>query len=125
MVVGYNLFKDVMLVKFPSPYGVIFILIYGKNVIIMVPKGGFPSPYGVSFILIQSELFIKTGIHVSVSLRSYIHSYLLEVKTNNGEHFDVSVSLWSIIHSYANLNCVASNIKSFRLLMEYHSFLFL
>ena len=37
--------------KFPSPYGVSFILII-REVIYMIKFKKFPSPYGVSFILI-------------------------------------------------------------------------
>ena len=37
----------------------------------------FPSPYGVIFILtVLRLLVIEKGLRVSVSLRSYIHSYL-------------------------------------------------
>ena len=32
LTVGYNLFKDILLVKFPSPYGVIFILTYYEEI---------------------------------------------------------------------------------------------
>ena len=49
-----------MNLKFPSPYGVSFILIeLGKEVYYNFNYGEFPSPYGVSFILI--EKFSNTG----------------------------------------------------------------
>ena len=62
----------------------------------------FPSPYGVSFILIlkknRSDEDVKFK-KISVSLRSIIHSYgiLGEIK---GVELEISVSLRSIIHSY-------------------------
>ena len=64
----------------------------------------FPSPYGVSFILIGRRiriLLLKKGT-VSVSLRSIIHSYY--------------IGGW--------LDTADTNV-SFRLLTEYHSFLFI
>ena len=72
---------------------------------ITVSQGEFPSPYGVSFIL---TALITPPKHVAESKR-------------------VSVSLWSIIHSYINKDSTVaySIMKSFRLLMEYHSFLLL
>ena len=63
----------------------------------------FPSPYGVSFILINDafkEAMLKAGFNVSVSLRSIIHSYRI------------------------NFNKIEELVFSFRLLTEYHSFLF-
>ena len=62
----------------------------------------FPSPYGVSFILIY-----------------YFTNFLYLV------FIKVSVSLWSIIHSYQYiLLFLFSFYYRFRLLMEYHSFLY-
>ena len=69
-------------VKFPSPYGVSFILIY----VILVRYTNtyqaikFPSPYGVSFILIYKDKKEDATViaSVSVSLRSIIHSYSIE-----------------------------------------------
>ena len=64
-------------IKFPSPYGVSFILIrliiFLKCLVLQ-----FPSPYGVSFILIklQGRIISVADKGVSVSLRSIIHSYL-------------------------------------------------
>ena len=44
------------LLKFPSPYGVSFILmLFAIPVIIIVAITAFPSPYGVSFILIKEK----------------------------------------------------------------------
>ena len=96
--------KIVLVDKFPSPYGVSFILIYvlnncnsykdievsvslwsiihsyfksdGKQCNLFIKW--FPSPYGVSFILI----------------------YVLN-NCNSYKDIEVSVSLWSIIHSYS------------------------
>ena len=40
--------------KFPSPYGIIFILIFmAKKLTAGNLLGAFPSPYGVSFILMN------------------------------------------------------------------------
>ena len=62
--------------KFPSPYGVSFILIFGLLNDIMNRLNEFPSPYEVSFILIKTSVEnIKPLLKVSVSLRSIIHSY--------------------------------------------------
>ena len=62
--------------KFPSPYGVSFILIFGLLNDIMNRLNEFPSPYEVSFILIQlNKIYGKDASIVSVSLRSIIHSY--------------------------------------------------
>ena len=83
----------------------------------------FPSPYGVLFILILEIKYIADKTAVSVSLRSIIHSYmkkvfklvkndacfrllteyysfLSEVLMLNNFNRLVSVSLRSIIHSY-------------------------
>ena len=63
--------------EFPSPYGVIFILIksgYSAGSF----DAEFPSPYGVIFILIfklNNVSNTPSNNKVSVSLRSYIHSY--------------------------------------------------
>ena len=113
--------------KFPSPYGVSFILIliitllvagycygfrllteyhsflsvYYDRVIIIYRFLKFPSPYGVSFILI---------FDIPASMQRCFHI--------------VSVSLRSIIHSYLNpFSYVYTVGASFRLLTEYHSFL--
>ena len=62
---------------------------------------------------------------VSVSLRSIIHSYNLNVRlyTENNV-LNVSVSLRSIIHSYDITDNEIEKLESFRLLTEYHSFLY-
>ena len=108
--VSFILIEQILTVRlymqmFPSPYGVSFILmsiLFSKRKSWrMVWK--FPSPYGVLFILIK--LNMKTLQHlkfwVSVSLRSIIHSYILErkIKAKCGLQ-KLSVSLRSIIHSY-------------------------
>ena len=47
--------------KFPSPYGVLFILIFmAKKLTAGNLLGAFPSPYGVSFILsLWSKSFLS------------------------------------------------------------------
>ena len=48
------------LARFPSPYGVSFILIHpGLASYNVVQYKKFPSPYGVSFILINNKLNFK------------------------------------------------------------------
>ena len=47
---------------FPSPYGVLFILMENSDVVLVgISREKFPSPYGVSFILTP-----KSGYMVSV-----------------------------------------------------------
>ena len=89
---------------FPSPYGVSFILIKMYNLNSYTTEDKFPSPYGVSFILIYYRCYrlIKLkAILVSVSLRSIIHSY-----RKRGDKYEKMFYL------------------CFRLLTEYHSFLY-
>ena len=42
---------DTLFFKFPSPYGVSFIIILKKSVYEQIKWAMFPSPYGVIFIL--------------------------------------------------------------------------
>ena len=85
---------------FPSPYGVIFILIF--NII-------EPCYQTTSFrLLTELYSFLSTNLSwaieaqckVSVSLRSYIHSYAVIFIIIAIALFGVSVSLRSYIHSY-------------------------
>ena len=112
--------------EFPSPYGVSFILIdryvyqyyiddsfrllmeYHSFLLTQMKKllenkiVGFPSPYGVSFILIRRKNF------------NYFRKY-----TKFPSPYGVSFILIRRI-----VNVTGSvNIRGFRLLMEYHSFL--
>ena len=78
----------------------------------------FPSPYGVSFILIGR--WCINDIHqytdsVSVSLRSIIHSYIV-VYIFLIKKWWVSVSLRSIIHSYFK-----KNIYRIKIFLEFPS----
>ena len=90
----------------------------------------FPSPYGVSFILIlaiaMDELNAIT-YQVSVSLRSIVHSYSYIKLSLDNSFNSVSVSLRSIVHSYLpdSLSPIIQTFKCFRLLTEYRSFLYL
>ena len=62
-------------------------------------------------------------LRISVSLRSIIHSYFNACKLEYSSCF-ISVSLRSIIHSYLRMvRMFDSTILNFRLLTEYHSFL--
>ena len=89
-------------VKFPSPYGVSFILILKKrkewidDINVSVSLRSIIHSY-IGF----SPLNLPHPPTVSVSLRSIIHSYLrIPEKFTKGTKFQVSVSLRSIIHSY-------------------------
>ena len=114
--------------KFPSPYGVSFILmdILVKNIHSYLNKG-FPSPYGVSFILIdRMRKANETNYQfVSVSLRSIIHSYIMVIYTDNAIYkvfpspYGVSFILMS-----DNIAMFFEETNGFRLLTEYHSFLY-
>ena len=101
LMVGYNLFKDIMLVKFPSPYGVIFILtilflfLFEKKnrifpspyrvIFILTRENGliekqeemFLSPYGVSFILIYDTTIQRNCGRFSFRLLTELYSFLL------------------------------------------------
>ena len=52
MQVNKEVLVQVVVIEFPSPYGVSFILIKPRYIGTSLVYGGFPSPYGVSFILI-------------------------------------------------------------------------
>ena len=92
--------------KFPSPYGVIFILTKCNNQLMPMIIISFCllTEYH-SFLSFRSETQIKeVESSVSVSLRSYIHSYpkiwLYGISTG---YIKVSVSLRIYIHSYWSL----------------------
>ena len=92
-----------MMLKFPSPYGVSFILIiYSFNILNNLENLQFPSPYGVSFILISSIYILNKKV----------------VKFPSP--YGVSFILMNAAPRYQDKR----EIKfSFRLLTEYHSFL--
>ena len=90
----------------------------------------FPSPYGVSFILIErcDTIWIIWRKCVSVSLRSIIHSYYEYINANDDSN-EVSFRLLTEYHSFlwTKQGCFKSERSKhfcFRLLTEYHSFLF-
>ena len=90
----------------------------------------FPSPYGVSFILIFILSFHRTSMFLfCFRLLTEYHSFLFyntcEV-CEPAEGAMVSVSLRSIIHSYSFIIIYYTILflLCFRLLTEYHSFLF-
>ena len=89
----------------------------------------FPSPYGVSFILILNIYVIEwVLLLVSVSLRSIIHSYLGGCTMNKIKSKYVSFRLLTEYHSFlssCNYSIKFFENKSFRLLTEYHSFLYM
>ena len=114
-------------VKFPSPYGVSFILIFIKEDDDMKSINVFPSSYEVSFILIYNNysVYRSSSIKVSVSLWSIIHSYMKEIKKHQIKYIH-SFRLLMEYHSflYNNNELIYLLVAlSFRLLMEYHSFL--
>ena len=114
---------------FPSPYGVLFILMFGNQNFNSMSTQKFPSPYGVLFILISVEMcmfvYLKSE-QVSVSLRSIIHSYDNPIHRFKDANYYVSVSLRSIIHSYSTIMdpLHKATTAGFRLLTEYYSFLY-
>ena len=74
--------NKIQLIEFPSPYGVSFILIHNSILLLLSLLVLFPSPYGVSFILIYYRLSQSCNLWrlwVSVSLRSIIHSYIMDI----------------------------------------------
>ena len=114
---------------FPSPYGVIFILIILALLLILgLYVLGFPSPYGVIFILIFDTFALnkKNNLKVSVSLRSYIHSYviLLQYLYSLLKSFRLLTELYSFLWYMENLEEVLREYSSFRLLTELYSFLY-
>ena len=64
--------------EFPSPYGVLFILIFmAKKLTAGNLLGAFPSPYGVSLILIDKILLdIETNTLPCFRLLTEYHSFL-------------------------------------------------
>ena len=65
--------------KFPSPYGVSFILIFIIFYVLIKINIMFPSPYGVSFILIIQLFSFSKFIHLSsFRLLTEYHSFLLK-----------------------------------------------
>ena len=139
-----------MKIKFPSPYGVSFILIL-RNVFNLIYEAGFR-------LLTEYHSFLYTREFIQPSKFSFrllteYHSFLLTMKSGNVIELKgdiVSVSLRSIIHSYlfqvllmflyllrfrllteyhsfllkGDILTITSNVISFRLLTEYHSFLY-
>ena len=70
------------LIKFPSPYGVSFILILSKNEWLIFSKYvKFPSPYGVSFILILdiTTIVLSNILTSSFRLLTEYHSFLSQI----------------------------------------------
>ena len=116
--------------KFPSPYGVSFILMHFKGGFKMIKfKSGFPSPYRVSFIPICIYWYYQWNYKfLCFRLLTEYHSFLFTKETalmkflmntfpspygvsfiliinfyqdiENDKIIIVSVSLRSIIHSY-------------------------
>ena len=117
--------------EFSSPYGVSFIhsfllfLLFYFNCFILSMGFRLLTEYH-SFLRARCLNLIRLGGRlVSVSLRSYIHSYHVLQLINGLSDNNTSVSLWSIIHSYSLiLSLLRQKItSSFRLLTELYSFL--
>ena len=100
-----------------------------KENVLKITAIKFPSPYGVLFILICSMseqytiLFFINGFRLLTEYYSFFYEvYTYGIKCYTSQ---VSVSLRSIIQSYQwfsfTVNLIAEN--SFRLLTEYYSFL--
>ena len=113
--------------KFPSPYGVIFILtLTHYNILLLTCQ--FPSPYGVSFILIYNNNcdYSQGGPQVSVSLWSIIHSYTM-VRVQCMMPFGLFPSPYGVLFILI-LPIISKhnhNKMSFRLLTGLYSFLLL
>ena len=82
-----------------------------------------------SFLCKLKDLTLRR-LNICFRLLMEYHSFLLKqrwlTKAWKNGHL-VSVSLWSIIHSYSKKQIIIDPIgllQSFRLLMEYHSFLY-
>ena len=93
-----------VLKKFPSPYGVSFILIMNfREIKKFLINNSFRLLTEYHSFLYENMIYSieNNGYIVSVSLRSIIHSYKLKALENLRYNFiEVSVSLRSIIHSY-------------------------
>ena len=80
-----------------------------------------------SFLYEKNVKRIKSCIGVSVSLRSYIHSYLNETtvlfKTTNYKFPSPYRVSFILIEQFIRLKEIVDTEICFRLLMEYHSFL--
>ena len=119
--------------KFPSPYGVSFILMGGIFIELVI--NGILASFRLlteyhSFLFIEKMEDIKQlKDFLSFRLLTEYHSFLFNASFNNcnSKYLLVSVSLRSIIHSYNFQSTLfMSTIQSsFRLLTEYHSFFFI
>ena len=89
---------------FPSPYGVLFILIRIRGIVLGYDGSNIVSVSLRSIIhsynTVRNSLKKLLNMRVSVSLRSIIHSYDILEKSKHKLKDRVSVSLRSIIHSY-------------------------
>ena len=114
--------------QFPSPYGVSFILILNLFYIrklatdvgfrLLTEYHSFLSSRKYSIYFLHFLCFrLLTEYHSFLSVFRYIITNIII--------YHVSVSLRSIIHSYTkNVGQIVVELASFRLLTEYHSFLF-
>ena len=87
----------------------------------------FPSPYGVIFILIDTRVkgMLIHWERVSVSLRSYIHSYTEMVDGDDNKHIQFPSPYGVIFILIEDLEFInGGTLVSFRLLTELYSFLF-
>ena len=112
---------------FPSPYGVSFILIDVFEISVTNWLYKFPSPYGVIFILICLNLedWEVDFNEVSVSLWSIIHSYKIKIELIK-QMKNMFPSPYGVIFilTEKSRGGIMLSFEGFRLLTEYHSFLF-
>ena len=102
-----NVIAVVVMQEFPSPYGVLFILIgnYFRTYKEAEEVLKFPSPYGVLFILISDYETLRKRLDnlVSVSLRSIIHSYPMVKKVFYCNNF---LECYRMIFLFLNFFCL-------------------
>ena len=68
---------DTLFFKFPSPYGVSFIIILKKSVYEQIKWAMFPSPYGVIFILTFKTCNSECIYRIRFRLLTELYSFLL------------------------------------------------
>ena len=88
--------------KFPSPYGVSFILIIMTIISNHFVASEFPSPYGVSFILIQNIQIQKLALAMRFPSPCGVSFITISIAKSNAilKIILISVSLWSYTHFY-------------------------
>ena len=88
--------------EFPSPYGVLFILMENSDVVLVgISREKFPSPYGVSFILISLNLKNDWEVDImSFRLLTELYSFLLKLVKLGGKNGNVCFRLLTELYSF-------------------------